>query len=425
MKENLLHFIWKLQLFSTNKLLCTNNNELQIVAAGIQNLNSGPDFLNAKIEIDGQLWAGNVEIHINSSDWYLHNHEVDENYDAVILHVVWEHDVDVYRKNNETIPTLALKHFISKEVLNNYNKLFNANKKWIFCESSISTITNFKLYHWFERLYFERLEQKSHYIQQLLNKTNNNWEQVLFVMLTKNFGLKINSEAFQNMANSFDFSIVRKISNNLEQLEALLFGQANLLGKNIESDYFIKLKQEYHFLQSKFKLQPINNGQVQFFRLRPNNFPTIRLSQLATLYHKQQHLFSKIIEIKTLDGFYNLLNVATSSFWETHYTFEKESKKSTKKLTKAFIDLLLINTIIPIQFMYLKSIGKTNFSEVISIIEEIKPEKNTIISKFDELKIKANNAFETQALLQLKTEYCNKQRCLDCEIGKELLGRKI
>ena len=423
MKENLLHFIWKLKLFSTKKIRSTKGEIICIESAGFQNFNSGPDFLNAKIEINGQLWAGNVEIHVNSSDWYVHNHEIDENYDSVILHVVWEHDVDVFRKTNKSITTLALKNYISKSVLLSYNQLFGENKKWINCDNSIATIDKFKLYHWFERLYFERLEQKSTQVQQLLKKSNNNWEATLFTLLAKNFGLKINSEAFFNFANSFDFAILRKVSNNLVQLEALFFGQAGLLSNTYESAYFETLKKEYAYLQVKFKVAPISKGQVQFFRLRPNNFPTIRLSQLASIYYLHQNLFSKINEIQTVEGFYKLLNVSTSSFWETHYTFEKESKKSIKKLTKSLIDLLLINTIIPIKFMYLKSLGKTDFSALLAIIEAIKPEKNTIVSKFIDLKIKAINAFETQALLQLKNEYCNQQRCLDCEIGKELLGK--
>ena len=421
MKENLLHFIWKLQLFSTIKIKSTNGEMICIESAGFQNFNTGPDFLNAKIEINGQLWAGNVEIHINSSDWYVHNHEIDENYDSVILHVVWEHDVDVFRKTNKAIATLELKNYISKAVLLKYNQLFCENKKWINCENAITSVDKFKLSHWIERLYFERLEQKSTQVQQLLKRSNNNWEATLFALLAKNFGLKINSEAFFNFANSFDFSILRKVSNNLMQLEALIFGQAGLLINTYESVYFETLKKEYAYLQIKFKIAPISAGQVQFFRLRPNNFPTIRLSQLASIYYLHQNLFSKIIEIQTIEGFYELLNVSTSSFWESHYTFEKESKKSIKKLTKYFIDLLLINTIIPIKFMYLKSLGKTDFSALLAIIEAIKPEKNTIVSKFIDLKIKAINAFETQALLQLKNEYCNQQRCLDCEIGKELL----
>ena len=421
MKENLLHYIWKLKLFLSKNLRTINGEIIEIISVGTENFNSGPDFLNAKIRINNQLWVGNVEIHINSSNWYAHNHETDENYDAVILHVVWEDDIEIFRKTGEVVATFELKNYISKDLLNKYEQLFSKNKKWINCESDNNTINTFVFGHWFEQLYFERLAFKSEQIQQILTSINNNWEATLFILLAKNFGLKINAESFMSFANSFDFSIVRKVSSNSEQLEALFFGQAGLLSSNYESLYFKKLEENYNYLKLKFKLSPISKGQVQFFRLRPNNFPTIRLSQLASLYHNNQNLFSKIIEINTIEGFYDLFNVSTSTFWETHYTFEKESKTSVKKVTKSFVDLLLINTIIPLKFMYLKSLGESDYSLVLQIIEQIKPEKNIIISKFNELKIKTNNAFETQALLQLKNEYCNKQLCLQCSIGKELL----
>ena len=421
MKENLLHFVWKLKLFSTAELKSTNGEIIQIISAGTANLNTGPDFLNAKLVINNQLWAGNVEIHLNSSDWYVHNHEIDENYDSVILHVVWEHTVDVFRKSNQPIATLALKNYISQELLDNYQQLFSKNKNWINCEKDIASIDSFIFTNWLERLYVERLENKSEQIHKNVTKLNNNWEAALFVLLAKNFGLKINSEAFMNFANSFDFSILRKVSSKLVQLEALFFGQAGMLSNDYESEYFENLKKEYNFLKVKFQLTPISNGQIQFFRLRPNNFPTIRLSQLAMVYHRHQNLFSKIIETEDVKEFYELFDLATSNFWETHYTFESTSKKSIKKITKPFTDLLLINTIIPLKFLYLKSIGKNEVSAALTIIANIKPEKNEIISKFNELKIKSKTAFETQALLQLKNEYCNKQLCLNCVVGKELL----
>ena len=423
MNENLLHFLWKLKLFSVKNLKSTNGEIIHIISNGIHNLNTGPDFLNAKIEIENQVWAGNVEIHINSSDWYKHNHETDKNYDAVILHVVWEHDVEIFRKNNAKIVTLELKNYISKEVLNNYNQLFSKNKKWINCENEIQFIDSFIFENWLERLYFERLEQKSSIIQEILTTNNNNWEATLFILLAKSFGLKVNGDAFLNFANSFDFSIVRKVSNNVEQLEALFLGQAGLLSNKKESIYFERLKKEYKYLKVKFNLTPILGGQVQFFRLRPNNFPTLRLSQLAYLYNKYQNLFSKIIEIDSLELFYSLFEVSTLPFWETHFTFEKESKKSTKKLTKSFIDLVLINTIIPLKFVYLKSLGKSDYSSLFTVLEQIKPEKNSIISRYNDLKIKSSNAFKTQALLQLKSEYCSKQLCLQCAIGKTILNK--
>lgn len=421
MKENLLQFIWKLKLFSLNNLCSTTKKKIQIYSVGTENVNSGPDFLNAKIEIDGQLWVGNVEIHLNSSDWYHHHHEIDGNYDSVILHVVWNHDIDVFRKNNEPIATLEIKEYVIPNLLENYKALFNKNKHWIYCENSISTIDSFIIKNWTERLYFERLEQKSNYYQAILSKTNNNWEATLFILLAKNFGLKINAEAFLNTVQSIEFSVFRKVSHNQIQMEALLFGQSGMLINEIDSEYFKQLNEEYKYLKNKFQLVEPLKSELQFFRLRPNNFPTIRLSQLASLYYNYQNLFSEIIDIESLPNFYSVFNVSTSVFWESHYTFQKKSKKSSKKLSKAFIDLLLINTIIPIKFMYLRSLGTTDYSSVIKIIEQIKPEKNSIISNFNALKIETHNAFNTQGLLQLKNEYCNKKRCLNCAIGKELL----
>ena len=421
MKENLLHFIWKYKLFSTNKLVSTAGETIEIKATGSQNLNAGPDFLHAKISIGDQLWAGTIEIHIQSSDWYAHGHESDDSYQSVILHVVWEHDVDIFYSSNQVLATLELKNLISPKTLLNYKKLFDQNKKWINCEKEIATTDVFVLNNWLERLYFERLEKKAEQIQQVLEKNHNNWEATLFVSLAKNFGLKVNGEAFLSFANSFDFSIVRKVSSNRYQLEALFFGQAGLLTDPIESMYYRELKEAYRYLKRKYQLQEISKNQVQFFRLRPNNFPTIRLSQLADLYYNYQSLFSKLIEIEDINDFYKLLSVSTSPFWQSHYTFETESKKRIKKLTNPFIDLLLINTIIPLKFMFLKSLGKSDFGALLKIIEQIEPEKNTIISKFNDLKVESTNAFKTQALLQLKNEYCNKQLCLQCGIGREVL----
>lgn len=421
MKENLLHFIWKLKLFSSNKLTTITGKKIQIISVGTHNYNSGPDFLNAKIIINKQLWAGNVEIHVLSSDWYAHSHEKDTNYDAVILHVVWEHDVAVFRNTNDSIETLVLKDFIDEKLLVNYKELFNSDKKWINCENEIKFVNNFTKNNWLERLYFDRLEDKSEFIKTIFKNTNSNWEETLFILLVKSFGLKVNGESFLQFATSFDFSIVRKIGDNPFRMEALFFGRAGLLNSYKESIYYSKLKQEYEYLSHKFKLETISNSSMQFFRLRPANFPTIRLSQLAMLFSKQQNLFSKIIESTVLEDFYTLFSIATTEFWETHYTFETMSKKSIKKLTKSFIHLILINTIIPLKFTYLKTIGKSEFSELLNSIREIKPEKNSIISNFETLQFKSNNAFETQALIQLKNNYCDKKLCLKCAIGKEIL----
>src|SRR5690606_3984174 len=276
-------------------------------------------------------------------------------------------------------------------------------------------------HHWLENLYFERLERKSKAIQAMLIISKNDWEAVLFKLLAKNFGLKVNGDAFLSLANSFDFQVVRKLQAKPEQLEALFFGQSGILEEKIEDAYYQNMTKDYKFLKQKFKL---NNASVltpQFFRLRPPNFPTIRLSQLAILYHTQQNLFSKIIAATTRDELYRLLKVATSDFWKNHYTFGKVSKESKKVLTTSFMDLLLINTILPLKFSYAKFQGHSVDGSVLSIIQEIDSEKNSIVDKFNSLKNMSKSALESQALIQLKTEYCIKNKCLHCAIGNGIL----
>jgi hypothetical protein len=423
MQEDFLHYLWKHKKFDVSNIKSATNETITIVSIGQHNLNSGPDFFNAQLKIGNQLSAGNLEIHIKSSDWYLHNHETDSNYDNVILHVVWEYDTEVFRKDNTSIPVLELKHFVSKTALNNYEKLFSKAQKWINCEEDFNDVEDFKIQNWLERLYFERLERKSEDIEQLLKASKNDWEAVLFKMLAKNFGLKVNGDAFLSMASSFDFSVVRKTQSNRMVLEALLFGQSGLLESQIQNGYYAELSKEYQFLTQKFKLSNQNVAPIQFFRLRPPNFPTIRLSQLASLYHEHQNIFSKIIEVENLDEFYSLFSVGTSTFWESHYSFDKESKSLKKVLTKSFIDLLLINTIIPLIFSYYKQQGKPMDTTIVKLIQQISSEKNSIIEKFNSLKNISTSALQSQGLLQLKNNYCDKNKCLQCAIGNSLLNK--
>jgi len=423
-KEDFLHYIWKHKLIVQKKLETTRKESVQLLNSGEHNHNAGPDFFNAQLKIGNQLWAGNVEIHIKSSDWYVHGHEKDDNYDAVVLHIVWENDIEVYRKDNSVIPTLELKRFIDKKVLTNYEKLFSVSQKWINCEHDIDTIDTFSLNNWLERLYIERLEQKSKLIQKLLDASKNDWEAVLFKMLAKSFGLKVNGDAFLSLANSVDFSIIRKEKHNLKSIEALLFGLAGLLNDTIEDGYYQELQKEYNYLLKKHQLKSPIKSQIQFFRLRPNNFPTIRIAQLATLLYQYQNLFSTVIAISNLEELYKLFDISMPDYWKEHYSFTSVSKKSNKKLSKPFIDLVLINTIIPLQFMYLQQNYKLNEDGLLHIVKQIKPEKNAVIDKFNALKIASKNALESQALLQLKNEYCMKQRCLQCVIGNFLLTNK-
>ena len=420
MKEDFLHYLWKFKKFDTLNLKTFNGEEITIINVGQYLELAGPDFFNAQIVIGNQKWAGNVEIHLKSSDWYVHHHERDEAYENVILHVVWEHDTEIFRSNNSEIPVLELKNYVDSATITNYKSLMSP-KSWIFCEKQIKEIDEFVFKNWQERLFFERLERKSKPIYDLLKETNNDWEAVLFCLLAKNFGLNTNGEIFLKIAQSIPFSIIRKESFEVENLEALLLGNSGLLDADKEDNYFKDLKFRYFYLLHKYQIERKLVEPVQFFKHRPDNFPTIRLSQLANLYHSQQNLFSIISTSNSVKSIYETFEISTSNYWENHYQFDKESPKKKKKLSKSFIDLVIINTIIPLQFAYAKSQGKEISEALIQLINEVAPEKNAIMDKFSSFGIKSKNAFETQSLLQLKNEYCNKSRCLDCAIGMELL----
>ena len=420
MKEDFLHYLWKFKKFDTINLKTSNEEEITIINVGQYLELAGPDFFNAQIAIGNQKWAGNVEIHLKSSDWYVHHHERDSAYENVILHVVWENDTEIFRSNNTEIPVLELKKYVEKATVANYQSLLSP-KSWIFCEKQIKDINEFTFKNWQERLFFERLERKSKPIFDLLEQTNSDWEAVLFILLAKNFGLNTNGEIFMKIAHSIPFSIIRKESFEVENLEALLLGTAGLLDSEKEDNYFKDLKFRYYYLLHKYQIEKNSIEPVQFFKHRPDNFPTIRLSQLANLYHTQQNLFSKISTVSSLMDTYRIFEVSASEYWQNHYQFDKDSPKKKKALSKSFIDLLVINTIIPLQFAYAKSQGKEVSEDLICLVNEVAPEKNAIIDKFSSFGIKSKNAFETQSLLQLKNEYCNKSKCLECAVGMELL----
>ncbi|MBM1107986.1 DUF2851 family protein [Aurantibacter crassamenti] len=423
MREDLLHFIWKYKKLQLADLITSDNETVTIIDVGLHNHQSGPDFFNSKIKIGNQLWAGNVEMHLKSSDWYVHNHQQDSNYNNVILHVVWQDDSEIFRSDGTKIPTVALKNYISQDLLNNYQNLLNqSGKSFINCENEIASVDDFLLNNWKERLFFERLEAKSDLVYVLLKESNNDWEQVLFKMLLKNFGLKINGQAFMSLANALDFSILKKLRNDTFALESVFFGMSSLLEKNtIVDDYYIQLKKEYQFQKKKFELQEAAVQKPEFFKLRPSNFPTIRLSQLASLYSKHQNLFSVLINCNDLSEMYRLFNIKASEYWTNHYTFGKLSKKNPKRLTKKFIDLLIVNTILPIKFSHAKYLGKVVDEEIQQLISHLKSEENTIVSNYKMLKVNIKNAGDSQAIIQLYNEYCSKNRCLQCAVGAELL----
>jgi len=422
MKEDFLHYLWKHKKVNFSRLATTDSEQVEVLDTGRPNLHSGPDFFNARMRIGTQQWAGNVEMHLKSSDWYVHGHENDPAYDNVILHVVWEHDVEVFRKDNTAIPTVQLQGFVVPIMLEAYQNLMKRKSlHWISCEKQLDTIPAFLMENWKERLYLERLEQKGGLIQQLLEHSSHDWEAVLFQLLAKNFGLKVNGEAFLSVARATAFSVVRKCSHDPEHIEALFFGQAGLLEKEMEEPYFKTLKTTYQYLKHKYQLQTEGVLPMQFFRLRPPNFPTIRWSQFANLYIRNPQLFAQCMQGERIEQWYEMFTVTTHDFWEDHYTFEKKSTSRKKKSTKAFIDLLLINTVIPLKFYYAKQQGEHIDEEIFEYMRAVPAEQNSKITRFKDLGVSASSALDTQALLQLKSAYCDKFACLQCAIGNHLL----
>ena len=399
MKEDFLHYLWKFKKFDTLNLKTSNGEEITIITVGQYLQLAGPDFFNAQIIIGDQKWAGNVEIHLKSSDWYVHHHERDAAYENVILHVVWEHDTEIFRSNNCEISVLELKRYVDSATIVDYQSLM-LPKSWIFCEKQLKDIDDFTLKNWQERLFFERLERKSKPIYDLLQQTNNDWEAVLFCLLSKNFGLNTNGETFSKIAQSIPFSIIRKESFEVENLEALLFGTLGLLDSEKEDTYFKDLKFRFFYLLHKYQLENKIGETVQFFKHRPDNFPTIRLSQLANLYHSQQNLFSKISTSGSIQNIYEAFDVSASNYWQNHYQFDKESPKKKKKLSKSFIDLIIINTIIPLQFAFAKSRGKEISEDLIQLLNEVSPEKNAIMDKFSSFAVKTD--FQKHFLILLQ-----------------------
>ena len=417
MNENLLQYLWKYKIFSKFDFKDTDGNPIEILDFGTLNTNSGPDFSLAKIKTKNIVLAGNIEIHVKSSDWYFHNHDLQKDYQSVILHVVYFNDTDVSELKEAGIPTLELKDYINEKILAKYQTLEN-QYQFIPCESIFDASKVPFLFS--EETLLKKLDEKSIEIEQLLAQSKNNYEAVLFQKLAYSFGLKVNAEIYQNIAENIDFKIIQKISQNQFQLESLLFGKGNLLEKETETNQ--KWKREFEFLKIKFKISE-QTFPVKFLRLMPPSFPTIRFSQLAMLYHLQPNLFSKILKAKNIQELKSLFeNVKTSDFWENHYTFEKASEeKIEKKLSDDFIEILLINAVLPIIYTYFKNINPEKTDQVLEFYKNLSPEKNSIISSWKKLNVKFSSALETQAFLYHHKHLCSYKNCLNCNIGLKIL----
>ena len=442
MTERLLQFIWQFQYFNNRELATKDDETVQVIFAGQFNTNQGPDFSDAKIKIDKTIWAGSVELHIKTSDWNRHHHQQDKNYNNVILHVVWEDDENRYPGNrrdskravpintteqSSVIPVLELKSRVSKILLQRYEELMNSSA-FIPCEKSLpagqagmATVRDIVWKSWKDRLLAERLIRKANLAETYLQQNNDHWEETFWWMLARNFGMKVNGDAFEAIARSIAVNILAKHKNQLNQLEALLLGQAGLLEGKFAEDYPKLLQREYKFLKEKYKLRPIHQP-VHFLRMRPGNFPAIRLAQLAALITTSAHLFSKIKEAKSVKEISQWFDVIANDYWHYHYRFDETSSFKKKKLGTVMIENIIINTIAPVFFAYGTYHDENKFREkALKWLEETASESNTITRGFQKLGIENKNAFDSQALIELKNEYCNKKRCLDCGVGNAIL----
>jgi hypothetical protein len=420
MNEHLLQFIWQHLYFSRDELSTTQQEPVQIIFQGLLNTNQGPDFLHAKLLINNVTWAGTIELHLKTSDWQKHGHTNDEHYNNVILHVVYEHD----EKTTATVPVLELKNRISSALLQHYRQLMEQNS-FVACENQLQQVNEIVWDSWKERMVAERLQQKNEYIQKILQQTNRHWEEACWQLLARNFGGPLNAETFEAVAQTLPVTLLAKHKNQIHQLEALLLGQAGLLQADFTEDYPTMLQKEYKFLLQKHQLKPVQQP-IHFLRMRPSNFPTIRLAQLAMLIHQSNHLFSKVIEAKNLDDIRQMFSVTANDYWHYHYILNEPGAFRKKQLGKTMIDSILINTIIPLLFVYADDQHNERTKEkAIQWLQQMPKEKNSVTQQWEDAGATHQSAFDSQALLYLKKNYCITKRCLQCAVGNSILKMQL
>lgn len=423
--ENILQYIWKYQLFNHSELRTVSGKKLKVTRVGRHNFDEGPDFENAVIMIDEVEWAGNVEVHVESSAWNDHQHQLNPFYNNVILHVVYKYDKEVKREDGTIPETLALISIIDPAVLTNYHNMLN-NMNWIPCEKSIHAVDPFHISQWLTTVLYERLIAKSDNVNNLLNEFQGDWERVAFVLLARNFGFLVNSDAFERLARSFPYGLINKYKDKAATIEALLFGQAGMLEQpSFDEEYPRSLQREYRYLQKAHSLKPIERANWKFLRMRPVSFPSFRLAQFATFCFTINHFFAKVIETENLNLWrIRFKSFKVNSYWSTHYHFNKETETHSTQLGQGAIDLILINTVAVLLFSYGRYVANDSYTErSILFLDNIKPENNRIIQQFKSIGIASKSATDTQALKQLKTIYCANKRCLYCEIGSQIIKR--
>ena len=422
MNEKLLHFIWKFRLFNQTLLTDSEGESLEIIHPGLHNTHAGADFQQAKIKIADTLWAGNIEMHVYGNEWFMHKHDIDAAYNNVILHVVYEQKGPLaVRQNGQAIPTIELKERINPALISRYEEL-SRRKDWIPCAAFFKDANELTLHSFLDRLLVERLESKVEQVNLLLTESENDWENVMFQMIARYFGASVNKDAFYMLAKSLPVKIWAKHQHDLLQTEALVFGQAGFLTEDLTDEYPNQLRKEYNYLKRLHQLQPMDKHVWKFLRLRPSNFPTLRLAQFAALMHKEVKLLSQILDAKDAKDIHKFFEINVSEYWHTHYQFDKLSKEEENGLGAGMKDILLINAVAPVLFAYGKYKGEETFCErAVQLLESCKPESNSIINGWKKLDVKPASAFESQYLLQLKNEYCDKFRCLECAVGHSIL----
>lgn len=421
MTEDFLHYAWRYQHFNSNHLQTTQGQNLTILAIGEHNRHAGPDFLNARLRIEDTYWAGNVEVHLKASDWLLHRHEKDPAYANVILHVVLDEDQVIQDPNGERIPCLELRRLLDPHLCSAYYRMLN-NNLWVPCQNHWQEVKTLSVKLWLERVMVERLEAKTEIVKRFLDFNQGDWEEVCYQLLLRNFGLSVNLDPCEQVARSLPLKLIGRHRDNLLQIEALLFGQAGLLEQDFVEKYPQQLQTEYRFLRQKYGLESMPASNWKFLRMRPANFPTMRLAQFAVLLYQGSNLFSKILAAQDIEELAHLFSVTLHGYWSEHYTFDKPSTRKLKHLGTSFIELLILNACIPLIFFYGMYTQDAKYCDkALRFLQELPPEVNHIIDGWKKLGLEPEDAGQTQALIHLKRMYCDQRQCLHCAVGAAIL----
>lgn len=423
MTESFIHYLWQFQQFNKTLLLTTHQEPVKVLKTGILNTDAGPDFSQARLLIGDIEWVGNIEIHIRASDWNSHNHQADASYNNVILHVVWEYDKPIVRADGTEVPTLELKPITDATLLEKYHLLVE-NKNVIPCAPQFKEVSVLSKVAALDKVLTRRLIQKSKIVAEMLEENQGDWEETTYQLLARNFGFKLNAEAFLRLAKNLPLKILQKHRDNLTQIEAILFGQSGLLAE--VDDYSKKLKQEYDFFSAKFSLKDnqLNSHEWKLLRTRPANFPTIRIAQLARLITLQKSFFSLFTQTESIDDLRKALQVKQSEYWQEHYHFDRRAAKKSNGLGRDSIDNLLINTVIPLLACYSQKMDNQVYMDrAIAFLESFPAESNHIIDIWKNMGLEIKTAFDAQASIELYNNFCNQKKCLLCNVGIEILKK--